>query len=138
VRFEIERALLNREVEVKDLPQLWKSKMEELLNIKIKNDKEGLLQDVHWAMGEFGYFPSYALGNLYSAQILHTLQKSLDLDTIIESGDFIPIKEYLNNAIYKHGSIYKPKELLERVSGKPLSAAYFENYLAKKYLKTGE
>lgn len=138
LRFEIERALLNNEVEISQLPELWKNKMGELLNVKVKSYKEGVLQDVHWAMGEFGYFPSYALGNFYSAQILNTMEKTLDVDSIVRSGDFTPIKEYLDSTIYRHGSIYKPKELLKKITSEELKATYFENYLTKKYLELGE
>ena len=89
IRYEIEKGLFNDEIEVKDLPQVWNDKYEEYLGIRPRNDREGVLQDVHWAGGSFGYFPSYALGYMYAAQFKHTMLKDLpNYDHIIGRGKF--------------------------------------------------
>lgn len=134
LRFELERLLLSKELTVKELPSAWNEKMEKLLGIRPKNNKEGVLQDIHWSMGELGYFPTYALGNLYGAQIFHTLQEQLDFDSVVSSGDFSPIKEWLERNIYRHGALYMPKELIKKVTGSELKTSYFKEYLHSRYL----
>jgi carboxypeptidase Taq len=108
--------------------------MERLLGIRPKGDRDGVLQDVHWSMGELGYFPTYALGNLYGAQILDSMRKDLDVEGAIEEGEFSLIRTWLDEKILRHGSIYKPKDLLLKVTGSTLDAGYFNSYLTKKYI----
>lgn len=134
IRYEIEQQIFNENIAVDELPALWNRKYKEYLGIEPKNDAEGVLQDMHWSGGSFGYFPSYALGNLYSAQFLNAMKKDLpDFDARIESGDFAAIHEWLKNNIHVHGSIYDPGDLVKRVTGEPLSARYFIDYLNQKY-----
>lgn len=134
IRYEIEKMLFNDEIEVKELPAIWNSKYKEYLGVEPKNDSEGVLQDTHWSDGSFGYFPSYALGNLYGAQLLNTMKKEIPLlDEKIEKGELICIKEWLVKNIHRHGSVYTPSELIKRVTGEELNEKYFIEYLTKKY-----
>jgi len=134
IRYELEKALINDEIKVEDLPEIWKEKMEEYLGVRPENDAQGVLQDVHWAGGMFGYFPTYALGNLYSAQILNTMSKEIpDFSQLISSGDFSIIKEYLKAKIYSHGKMLGPNEIIMNISGEELNGKYLVEYLEEKY-----
>jgi len=134
LRFELERKLLSGSLAVRDLPDAWNEKMESLLGITPESDRVGVLQDVHWSMGELGYFPTYALGNLYGAQILDAMHRDLDVESVVASGDFHPVRNWLDEKILRFGAMYRPKELLERVTGAPLNATHFRRYLENKYL----
>lgn len=139
IRYEIEKELVNGRVEVKDLPVLWNVKYKEYLGVEPSKDSEGVLQDVHWSDGSFGYFPSYALGNLYGAQFLGKLLKDVpDLYARIEAGDFAVIHSWLKDNIHKHGSVKKPAELIKLITGEELNASYFIEYLKNKYSKVYE
>lgn len=134
IRYELEKALINDEIRVEDLPRAWKEKYKEYLGVEPENDGVGVLQDVHWSGGMFGYFPSYALGNLYGAQFYHAMLKSIpDAMEQVEKGEFGAIKEWLKENIHKHGSVYKPSELIKMATGEELSARYFIEYLNRKY-----
>lgn len=134
LRFSLERKLLTGELEVRDLPQAWREGMKELLGIDIPGDREGVLQDIHWSMGEFGYFPTYALGNLVGAQITNTLKSKIDIEDVVKTGDFEPIHSYLKEYVYQKGALYDPKPLLHQLTGEDLKAHYFSDYLRQKYL----
>lgn len=134
IRYELEKGLVAGELEVKDLPRLWNEKMREYLGVEPPNDTLGVLQDVHWAYGAFGYFPTYTLGNLYSAQIRKTILKQFpDFYDIIRRGQFSVIREWLRENIHQHGSVYTPSELIERVTGEPLNPDYLVEYFEEKY-----
>jgi carboxypeptidase Taq len=133
LRFEMENELLNSKLSVKDAPDAWREKSKKLFGIEPETDKDGILQDVHWTYGEIGYFPSYALGNIYGAQFLHVMQKDIDIDSELAKDNLTPIKDWLDTHIHTHGSLYFPKELLERVTGEKINHKYFINYLHKKY-----
>jgi carboxypeptidase Taq len=134
IRYEIEKALINKEVKVADLPRIWKEKMKEYLGIEPKNDKEGVLQDVHWAGGSFGYFPSYTLGNIYSAQIYHTLRKQFsNFDELIKKGELTKLKDWLGENIHRHGKLLTPAEILKSVTGEEINSGYLIDYLESKY-----
>ncbi len=134
VRYEIEKGLMEGSMEVKDLPQIWNAKMEEYLGIRPTSYEDGVLQDIHWSMGGFGYFPSYSLGNLYAAQFANTLRKEFPhLDEIVAKGDFLEIREWLREKIHQYGRLYSPKELIMRVTGEELNANYLVEYLEQKY-----
>ncbi|MCK4530598.1 MAG: carboxypeptidase M32, partial [Candidatus Marinimicrobia bacterium] len=95
---------------------------------------EGVLQDVHWSFGGFGYFPSYAMGNLYGAQIMEQAEKEIpELWKKVSKGEFLPLKNWLNEKVHQHGRYYDPEDLIKVISGEPLSADPFMNYLEKKY-----
>jgi len=137
LRFELERALLSGSLEVKDLPEAWNDRMVTLLGIRPSSNRKGVLQDVHWSMGEFGYFPTYAMGNLYGAQIYQTMAHDIDIESLVANGQLTTINEWLHEHVYKYGSIYEPKKLLEKISGRPLDTNCFAEYLKNKYLRGG-
>lgn len=134
IRYEIERAFINGEVEVKDLPELWNKKYKEYLGIEPKDYSDGVLQDVHWSAGLIGYFPSYALGNVYGAQFVNKMKAEIpELDEKIKNGEFGVIKNWLKDNIHVHGKLYSPMELIKRATGEELNPKYFLEYLNKKY-----
>ncbi|MFE4707501.1 carboxypeptidase M32 [Peribacillus simplex] len=134
IRYELEKALFNGELEVKDLPEVWNEKYKDYLGIVPENDAMGVLQDVHWADGSFGYFPSYALGYMYAAQIKQSMLKDLpDFDDLLEAGDIAPIRKWLNEKIHKYGKTKKPLEILKETTGEGLNVQYLIKYLENKY-----
>ena len=133
LRFEMENELINGKLEVKDAPEAWREKSKTLLGISPETDKEGVLQDVHWTYGSIGYFPSYAMGNIYGAQFLHAMKKDIDFDEALATGKLHHIKSWLDKHIHTHGSLYFPKELLLKVTGEKMDYKYFLKYLNKKY-----
>ncbi|WP_433946552.1 carboxypeptidase M32 [Paenibacillus sp. SN-8-1] len=134
IRYEIEKELFNEGLSVKDLPKVWNEKYEKYLGISPPNDGVGVLQDVHWSGGSFGYFPSYSLGNMYAAQIAHTIRKEIsNYDELIAEGNFAPIKEWLTDKIYKYGRSRKPAELILDITGEELNPNYLADYLEQKY-----
>lgn len=134
VRYEIEKALFNDEVTVDDLPRLWNELYEEYLGVTPPNDEKGILQDVHWAGGSFGYFPSYALGYMYAAQFRNAMLKDLpNLNELIETGQFQMIKDWLTEKIHQYGKTKQPLEIIQEVTGEGLNAHYLIDYLDKKY-----
>ncbi|WP_066061137.1 carboxypeptidase M32 [Neobacillus soli] len=136
IRYEIEKGLFNGEIEVSDLPRIWNDMYEEYLGIRPDNDAMGVLQDVHWAGGSFGYFPSYALGYMYAAQFKHKMREELpDFDQLLETGNLLPIKEWLTRNIHQYGKMKKPLEILTDVTGEGLNANYLIAYLYEKYGK---
>lgn len=135
IRYEIEKGIFSGEYEVEELPKIWKEKMKEYLGIEPSNDSEGVLQDVHWSCGLIGYFPSYALGNVYSAQILNTMKKDLNIQELLIKGELAPIKEWLNKKIHKYGKLKTSGELLKDVTGEDLNSNYYIEYLKEKYRK---
>ncbi len=134
LRFELERAMLSGQVAIEDVPDAWNQKMRELLGVTPRNDAEGCLQDIHWAMGIFGYFPTYALGNLYAAQFFAAANAAIpDLSDRLRRGDFQTLREWLKENIHVHGQRYRPGELVTRISGRPLSIEPFLRYLSDKF-----
>ncbi len=133
LRYEIEKALINDEMKVKDIPSVWNEKMKEYIGVVPEKDSEGALQDVHWAHGSFGYFPSYMMGNLYAAQIFYALRKDLDFDGAVKSGNFKSILDRLREKIHIHGKILEPKDLIKRATGEDFNIEHFMNYIKEKY-----
>jgi len=135
VRFKIEKIMINEGIRAKELPELWNEQMEELLGIRPKNYEEGILQDIHWAHGTIGYFPTYTIGTLLSAQFADHMQKDIgNIGNYVQDRNFEPIKGWLREKVHRYGSIYPPKELLKRSIGEQLNADYFTEYVKKKYL----
>ncbi len=133
IRTELEIELIQGDLEAKDIPQLWNKRYEELLGIKPSNDAEGCLQDVHWSEGAFGYFPSYLLGHLISAQISSKMEKEIGLiDNLVENGEYEKIILWLKNNIHNHGRSVNSMELVRNVTGEELTSNYFINYLRAK------
>jgi carboxypeptidase Taq len=134
LRFELERRLFSGDLAVEDLPRAWRCSMKELLGIEPETDAEGVLQDVHWSMGSFGYFPSYALGNLYGLQFLKKLRQDLpDYEDDIARGSFTAIRRWLRENIYTWGRRLDPADLLFNVTGEKLSVSPFLEYIEAKY-----
>ena len=122
VRYEIEKGLMSSALQVKDIPEAWNYLMKKFLNITPKNDSEGCLQDIHWSMGGFGYFPTYVLGNLYSSSIFEAFEKTFpDWKSRVKAGEFAFIKAFLAEHIYQYGRQYSGDELLKRLSNETLS-----------------
>lgn len=133
VRFELEQAFLNQELEAADVRDAWNEKYQQYLGITPPNDTLGCLQDIHWSGGAIGYFSTYALGNLYAAQFFEKACQDLgDVDSQFSSGDYQPLLTWLRENIHSHGQRYTAAELVERVTGKPLSHVPFMNYLRAK------
>ena len=133
VRYELEKQLMSGELEVKDLPAAWNRLYYEYLGVEVPDDTRGVLQDSHWSGGGIGYFPSYALGSAYGAQLLAKMKESVDVDACLAKGDFAPINAWNRERIWQHGCLYKPGELLESALGEPFDPSYFTDYLEKKY-----
>jgi carboxypeptidase Taq len=133
VRFELEQALIEGELDIADLPARWNELYQSYLGVTVPDDRHGCLQDVHWSCGLFGYFPTYTLGNLYAAQFAAAADKALGgLDRLMQAGDFAPLREWLHKHVHQHGRRYSPAELCERATGTPLSSEHFTNYLERK------
>lgn len=136
LRFEIESELLAGTLRVKEIPELWNHKMKDLLGITPPNDTLGCLQDIHWSLGSLGYFPTYALGNLYAAQFFEKFAHDFpSWEEKISQGDLSFIREWLRVHIHQWGRQFSPHELVEHVTGKPLSEKPYLHYLTDKYQK---
>jgi carboxypeptidase Taq len=134
LRFEIEKSLLEGAIPVRDLPALWNEKMKEYLGIVPENDAQGVLQDIHWSLGLIGYFPTYTLGNLYAAQLFNAARETIpNLPQRIEAGDFLALKEWLNEKIHRPGQTYRAPKLVEVVTGKPPDPEYLLTHLGEKF-----
>lgn len=134
VRFELEKALIEGSLKVKDLPDAWNEKYQSYLGITPPTNSQGCMQDIHWSMGGFGYFPSYSLGNLYAAQFFQTFQHTFpNWKEKVSAGDLSFIRMWLHDNIHQYGRQYTPSELIVRISGKSLSEEPFLEYLNTKY-----
>lgn len=134
IRFEIERMLIERQITVAEAPKIWNQKTEQYLGIKVPDHGKGILQDIHWSGGWFGYFPTYALGNIYAAQLGAAMYRDIkNLDQKIAKGQFSPIREWLREKIHIHGRMYSPSELIQRATGEAPTSKYLVEYLHKRY-----
>jgi carboxypeptidase Taq len=134
IRFEIEDTLMRDKITVTDLPDVWNQKYQDYLGVEVENDAEGVMQDTHWAGGAIGYFPTYALGNIYSGQLLVAMQRELpDWRRQIAAGDFHHIQEWLVENIHCHGNLYNPADLITKVTGEGINVQPYISYLTDKY-----
>jgi carboxypeptidase Taq len=134
IRFELEQELIAGTLDTADLPDAWNARVYEYLGVEVPDDRLGVLQDVHWSSGGFGYFPTYQLGNVISLQIWERAAEAIpDLEARIERGEFGELHEWLRSNVYAHGRKYMPNELLERVVGGPLDAEPYLRYLRAKF-----
>jgi carboxypeptidase Taq len=134
IRFEIEKSLIEGTMQVKELPEVWGEKMREYLGIQPRSDAEGCLQDIHWSMGAMGYFPTYTLGNIYSAQLREVfIQDHPDWEAKISRGELHFIREWLREKIHRCGRHYPPATLIQRATGSALSEIPYIHYLEKKF-----
>ena len=135
LRYEMEKELLNGTLAVKDAPAAWNAKSMELLGVEPANDAEGILQDIHWSMGEFGYFPTYAIGNLLAAQTWCAAEKQVpDLEAEIAKGNFRPLLDFLRRKVHVLGARFTPAETLRRsLDAEEIKPDCFIRLLEKKY-----
>ena len=134
LRFELENELLEGTLKVKDVPEAWNSRFKSYLGLDVPNDREGALQDIHWSFVSFGIFPGYTIGNLVSAQLMEKVRADIpDLDAQVENGHFAPLLSWLRKNVHRHGRKFTPNELLERATGKPLTAGPWIAYVRKKF-----
>jgi carboxypeptidase Taq len=121
LRFELELEIFEGRLELSDLPEVWNARTAEYLGLEVPDDADGVLQDVHWGGGAFGYFPTYSLGNVIAGQIWDAAKTALpDLEEQIERGDLAPLRDWLAEHLYQHGNKFMPKVLIERISGGPI------------------
>jgi len=134
LRFEMEQKLVSGELAVSDLPAAWNARFAELFQIPVPDDARGCLQDTHWALGAFGYFPTYTLGTLNAAQLFAAALRQIpDLEADLEGAKYARLLEWLREKVHRHGRRYSPKELMQRATGEATQAKYFMEYLKAKY-----
>ncbi len=135
IRFEIEKELFEGKISIDNLPNVWNDKYEEYLGVRPQNDAEGILQDVHWSQGQFGYFQSYTLGNVQVGQINNTLKQQVpNAYSEIAKGNFKPLNDWLYENIHQYGRLYTADDMMVKVTGEPLNAKYYIDYLKDKFL----
>lgn len=133
LRYELEKQLIAGELAVADLPAAWRERMRAYLGIEPETDADGVLQDVHWSAGLFGYFPTYTLGNLYAAQLHAAMRRDLgDMDARVREGDFAPIRAWLADRVHRHGRRHSPEALIAQATGEPPTARPFVAFLEEK------
>lgn len=133
IRFELERELIDGNLACEDLPQAWSDRYQSYLGIRPTNHSEGVMQDVHWAAGLIGYFPTYTLGNIFAGQLMVAAEQELgELDGMISQGDFRPLLEWLRAKVHRHGRCFKPTLLISNACHAPLSSRPLMDYLEKK------
>ncbi len=136
IRFEIERDLFDGKITIGELPQVWNEKYADYLGVDVTNDSEGVMQDTHWASGLYGYFPSYAFGNIYDGQITAKITKDLpEWRSELSSGNLNQVNKWLKTNIHAYGDLYDPEELIEKATGSKLDSAFYLKYLNEKYSK---
>lgn len=134
LRFQIEKELIEGKLAVKELPERWKSGMQKTLGIRPKTDREGCLQDIHWSMGAFGYFPTYTLGNMYAAALFPIFEKAApNWRQEVKQGQFESIRKWHLENVHRYGRLYTAAELVEKLTGKKLAAESYVGYLREKY-----
>ncbi len=134
IRFELEQRLVSGDLPAADLPDAWNSAYAQSLGVTPPDAARGCLQDIHWSGGMLGYFPTYALGNMYAAQLFEAARRELgDLDLLFAKGEFTPLKEWLNGRIHRHGRRFLPQRLIERITGGPLSHRPLVSHLRTKF-----
>jgi carboxypeptidase Taq len=138
IRYEIEKMIFDGAVDVNELPRIWNEKYQEYLGVTPTTDTEGILQDMHWAGGSFGYFPSYALGSAIAAQLFHYMETVMPIKQYLEEGNLAPIREFLKENIHKYGGAKNTQELLQDTVGEQFNPKYYIEYLTEKYTKLYE
>lgn len=134
VRYEIEQLLMSGEAKASDVPRLWNERMRSYLGLRVSNDSRGPLQDIHWACGDLGYFPTYALGSAIGAQLKATmLREGMNFDVVCSSGDLRPIHAWLGERIWRYGRTRDTNQLIRHACGEPFSPTYYTDYLTEKY-----
>jgi len=135
LRYQIEKEIFNGNLDVDTLPERWNELSEKYLGIRPETNAEGILQDVHWSSGMFGYFPTYALGSAYAAQFYQAMAKDIDINTLVKENNIKEINAWLKEKIHQYGKTKSPAELLLSVTGEAFDAKYYIEYLISKYSK---
>jgi carboxypeptidase Taq len=134
IRFNIEKDLFADKIKVKELPEIWNQSYHDYLGVNIENYSEGVMQDMHWAGGNFGYFPCYALGNIYDGHLLARMNLDIpEWHQELEKGNFFPVKEWLVRNVHSRGNLYDPLDLFKQITTKELTAGPYLAYLNAKY-----
>lgn len=134
IRYEIEKDIFNGSLKIEDIPEAWNAKYQEYLGVTPPSDLEGCLQDIHWAIGAFGYFPSYALGHLYASQMYEAAEKEIgNIQKLIAQGEYNTILSWLRKSVHQHGRQYNPNELITTITGNKLSSEAYIKYITNKY-----
>lgn len=135
IRYEIEKLLVEENLDVEELPDLWADKYEEYLGVRPKDVAEGVLQDIHWSQGSFGYFPSYALGSAFGAQLYAYMKNKMDFEGLLKRGDIAAIREFLRQNIHQYGKLKTSRQMIKDVTGEDFNPQYYVDYLKEKYSK---
>lgn len=135
IRYEIEKLLIEEDLDVEKLPQIWADKYEEYLGVRPKDVAEGVLQDIHWSQGSFGYFPSYALGSAFGAQLYAYMKTQMDFEGLLRNGDIAAIREYLREHVHQYGKLKSSRQMLKDITGEDFNPQYYIDYLKEKYTK---
>ena len=133
IRYEIEKMLIEGELDVEKLPEIWADKYEEYLGVRPETDTEGVLQDIHWSQGSFGYFPSYALGSAFGAQIYYHMKETMDFEGLLREGKLDVIRNYLRDHIHQYGKLKTSRQILKDTTGEDFNPQYYVRYLKEKY-----
>ena len=133
IRYEVEKMLIQEDLDVDKLPEIWADKYEEYLGVRPKDVAEGVLQDIHWSQGSFGYFPSYALGSAFGAQLYHYMKGQMDFEGLLRKGEISTIREFLREHIHKYGKLKTSRQMLKDVTGEDFNPQYYIDYLVEKY-----
>jgi carboxypeptidase Taq len=134
LRFELEQQIFEGTLALADLPEAWSALMSQYFGIEVPSDAEGVLQDVHWSAGAFGYFPTYSLGNVIAAQVWELARAELgDLDAQLAAGQLEPLRAFLGERIYRHGGKLEPAQMIEKVTGGPLDPEPLLRHLEAKF-----
>ena len=135
VRYDIEKKIFEENISVDELPLLWNKLYKEYLDIDVPSDTEGILQDVHWSGGSFGYFPTYALGSAYAAQLFNQMKKEMDVEKAFGEKTLKKVNKWLGEKVHKFAGSKTPKEILLEVTGEEFNPKYYIEYLKEKYSK---
>ena len=135
VRYEIEKAFMNGEIGVDEIPALWNAKYREILGVEVPDDRQGCLQDVHWCGYAFGYFPSYALGNAYGVQILRAMEKDFDVYAAVREGRLTAVRDWLIEHVFSIASLSTPDEWIRAITGESLNVTLYLDYLEEKFTR---
>lgn len=133
IRYEIEKMMIEENLDLTKLPDIWADKYEEYLGIRPANAAEGVLQDIHWSEGCFGYFPSYALGSAFGAQLYYHMKKEMDINGLLENGEIGVIREFLREHIHRFGKRKTSRDILKDITGEDFNPRYYVRYLKEKY-----
>ena len=135
IRYELEKEIFEDKISIRDLPLRWREKYKEYLGLEPENDTEGILQDIHWANGSFGYFPSYALGTAISEQIYFYMEACMPVKEYLREGRIKPITDFLKDHVHKYGKMKTTNQILKEMTGEEFNPDYYIRYLKEKYSK---